>query len=83
MHGNATTYLQQLAAELLHHGWLTDLVLRPVLRVSNPAEPDLSDDIACAEGTFCWDGGQEIGPVAEVSGAADHVMHVLRVVNAS
>jgi hypothetical protein len=88
MDGNATTYLQQLAVELATRGWTAELRgARPVLRVCNPTVPGLRDDIVCAEGTdgwaFSWAKGSSIGPVTEVGGVADRIMHVLRVASAS
>ncbi|XRQ15049.1 hypothetical protein ACN3XK_30455 [Actinomadura welshii] len=69
--------LGRLAAELDARGWRTAL-RDDRLTVANPAAPCLNDSITCDGRVFRWTWGQGIGPVDEVSGAADRIVGVLR-----
>ncbi|TDC65481.1 hypothetical protein E1200_18350 [Actinomadura sp. GC306] len=69
--------LGRLAAELDSRGWRTTL-RDDRLTVANPAAPRLNDSITSDGRVFRWAWGQGIGPVDEVPGAADRIVHVLR-----
>lgn len=82
---DARTYLQRLAEELTERQWTANLGRasgEPVLKVVNPAAPELGESVVCrgsdGDYTFCWSWSQTIGPVAGVTGVADRIQHVLR-----
>lgn len=78
---DARSHLKNLRAELKERGWHAEInagTLGPVLRVTNPEVPTLNDEIACRDDVFRHAWGQGIGPVTEVVGVADRIMHVLR-----
>ncbi|KAB8184299.1 hypothetical protein FH608_048310 [Nonomuraea phyllanthi] len=79
----AREQLDLLRVELARRGWHADQCgteQRPFLRVRNRADPELSDSVACRGGVYCWSWGPAIGAVDDVSGTADRITHVLRVI---
>jgi hypothetical protein len=82
---DVTAHLEDLRAELTGRGWKAEIrrtSSRAVLRVRNPAQPKLNDEIVCDGEAFRWAWGQGIGPVAEVGGVADRIQYVLREIGA-
>ncbi|GLZ16151.1 hypothetical protein Acsp04_63860 [Actinomadura sp. NBRC 104425] len=82
---DATASLEVLRDELTSRGWTADLRRTrsgPVLHVQHPAHPRMNDDVVSDGAAFRWAWGQGIGPVAEVSAAADRIQYVLREVGA-
>ncbi|GLZ13695.1 hypothetical protein Acsp04_39300 [Actinomadura sp. NBRC 104425] len=78
---DAMAHLEELRHELISRGWKADIRRtdrRVALRVSNPEQPRLNDDIVCDGEVFRWPWGQGIGAVGEVAGVAERVMYVLR-----
>ena len=74
------TALEKLAAELSERGLdpvITATGGRPVLTVSNPDAPALSESVLEDAGLFRWSWAEQIGPVGDVSGAADAIARVL------
>ncbi|MFC3980556.1 hypothetical protein [Streptosporangium jomthongense] len=78
---DAAFQLERLRAELIGHSWAADILgtaKQPVLRVNNPAEAEMHDEVVCQDGTFQWAWGGLIGPVVNPAEAADRIMFVLR-----
>jgi hypothetical protein len=82
---DARTHLERLAQELRQRQWTARLGRRgsaPILTVVNPGAPRITETVICSgsagDYVFCWSWRQTIGPVGEVSGAADRIQHVLR-----
>jgi hypothetical protein len=79
-HESDVTALEALAAELRARSLdpvITNTGGRPVLTVSNPDAPALSESVLEDAGLFRWSWEEEIGPVGDVSGAADAIARVL------
>ncbi|MGH3389104.1 MAG: hypothetical protein ACRDOO_09530 [Actinomadura sp.] len=80
-HTDARAHLERLSAELTDRGWHADVVVddgRPTLAVGNPRVKDLNDRVAYSSEAFRWTWGQGIGPVTDIPGVADRIVHVLR-----
>lgn len=80
----ATALLEQLLAELANRGWDADLTgtrERPYIRVRNPNDPKLNGMVTCLGGNYRWTWGPVLGPVDDVAGVADRIVHVLREVS--
>ncbi|MFD0883674.1 hypothetical protein ACFQ08_03760 [Streptosporangium algeriense] len=78
---DAAFHLERLRAELLGHSWAADVIgaaRHPVLRVHNPAEAEMHDEVVCQDGTFHWAWGGFIGPVVDLAEVTDRIMFVLR-----
>ncbi|WP_131735866.1 hypothetical protein [Actinomadura roseirufa] len=82
MNATAAAHLARLAGELRDRGWEAEVRGRrgraPVLRVRNPRAPRFNDEVLADGATFTWDRGQEIAPLTDTPGAADHIENVLR-----
>jgi hypothetical protein len=81
---SATIYLDQLAGELERREWLCVEGDGPVLHVVHPFVHCLAGSVGCCWDStggcdFAWTEGDLIGPVGDVTGAADRVENVLRV----
>ena len=78
--------LDRLAPVLAQHGMATNLMAPagrvPSLRVINPAEPALAEDVyagCCEDGSwwFWWSWAERIAVATELDRAAERVVHVL------
>ncbi|GHH67959.1 hypothetical protein GCM10017673_15820 [Streptosporangium violaceochromogenes] len=78
---DALPHLERLRAELAGRRWTAEVRdggERPVLRVRNPAEPGMCDQVVCQGEVFRWAGGGPIGPITDIVGVADRITFVLR-----
>ena len=74
------TALEKLAAELGGRGFdpvITTIGGRPVLVVSNPRMPMLSENILVEADWYWWSWAERIVRTADLPGAADAIAHVL------
>ncbi|MBB4913255.1 hypothetical protein [Streptosporangium saharense] len=78
---DATFHLERLRAELIGRSWAADVLgtaQQPVLRVRNPAEAEMHDEVVCQDSAFLWAWGGLIGPVTNLIDVTDRIMFVLR-----
>ncbi len=78
---DATFHLGRLRAELIGRGWSAELRSTDepaVLHVRNPVEAAMRDQVVCHDEVFHWAWGGPVGPVSDVTGAADRIVFVLR-----
>lgn len=87
----AAMYLERLSTELGRREWLVLLCVQggeAVLHVAHPVVHCVTDHVLCrqsadGEWQFVWSGSDFIGPVDDVTGAADRIVQRLRVVGAA
>lgn len=79
---NTAARLELLRVELASRGWESQLAgskQKPRLEIANPAVvPTLNAAVMVHGDHYRWSWGLVVGPINDVSSAADRIMHVLR-----